>query len=45
MNLNFDMLGSPNHAKFVYDGNFDASTHRPALRPSTRAPRRSSRPS
>jgi Zn-dependent M28 family amino/carboxypeptidase len=25
MNLNFDMLGSPNHAKFVYDGNYSDS--------------------
>lgn len=26
MNLNFDMLGSPNHAKFVYDGDFSHTT-------------------
>ncbi|MDA0183942.1 M28 family peptidase [Solirubrobacter phytolaccae] len=26
MNLNFDMLGSPNHAKLVYDGDFSDST-------------------
>ena len=25
-NLNFDMLGSPNHGKFVYDGDFSDST-------------------
>ena len=25
MNLNFDMLASPNHAKFVYDGDFSDS--------------------
>ena len=26
LNLNFDMLGSPNHAKFVYDGDFSDTT-------------------
>lgn len=26
LNLNFDMLGSPNHAKFVYDGDFSHTT-------------------
>ena len=26
LNLNFDMLGSPNHAKFVYDGDFSNTT-------------------
>ena len=29
LNLNFDMLASPNHARFVYDGDF-SSTPRPA---------------
>ena len=39
-NLNFDMLASPNHARFVYDGDFSdsAPTRR---RTSTRARRRS----
>ena len=32
MNLNFDMLGSPNHAKFVYDGDF-SDTPAPATAP------------
>ena len=32
LNLNFDMLGSPNHAKFVYDGDF-SDTARPATAP------------
>ena len=32
MNLNFDMLGSPNHAMFVYDGDF-SDTPPPATAP------------
>jgi Zn-dependent M28 family amino/carboxypeptidase len=32
LNLNFDMLGSPNHAKFVYDGDF-SDTAPPASAP------------
>ena len=39
-NLNFDMLGSPNYVRFVYDG--DGSDRRPPARPARRRSRRSS---
>ena len=43
--LNFDMLASPNHATFVYDGDFSNTPSPPPHRASTPAPRRSSRTS